>query len=272
MATPSQQRFLDAKLPRLTLIGMSGSGKTKIGTMLAQQGWALHSVDYRIGNHYLKPAIIEDFKTRISTALPTLKRLIERDKLRLDFAMAPDSIEVLSEFVGMFGNPQKGGLSRSAFQTRQRLYAEAEKKAMLELPAMIADNDTSPFVCDSTGSVCEIIDIDDPNDSVLRAMVDQSFVLYLRVDDKHEATLIEHQLAAPKPMLFSKPFFEKHCASRADDDPRELLRDMFPKLLAERRHHYEKLAALGGTTIDSAQAHACRHSEDLLKLIAEAQC
>jgi shikimate kinase len=48
---------------RVSLLGMSGLGKTKLSNMLQSTfSWFHYSVDYRIGTRYLDEHIVDNFK------------------------------------------------------------------------------------------------------------------------------------------------------------------------------------------------------------------
>ena len=58
----SPQQFLDSENKRITLLGMSGVGKTRLASILRSRGWFHFSGDYRIGTHYLDEAILDNIK------------------------------------------------------------------------------------------------------------------------------------------------------------------------------------------------------------------
>ena len=47
---------------RITLLGMSGVGKTYLSTLLRRHNWFHYSVDYRIGTRYLDEPILDNIK------------------------------------------------------------------------------------------------------------------------------------------------------------------------------------------------------------------
>ena len=70
---------------RVSLLGMSGLGKTKLSNMLQSTfSWFHYSVDYRIGTRYLDEHIVDNFKQE------AMKNVFLRDLL------LSDSIYILS--------------------------------------------------------------------------------------------------------------------------------------------------------------------------------
>ncbi|MGB0720055.1 MAG: hypothetical protein ACPGRX_06255, partial [Bdellovibrionales bacterium] len=106
----------------ITLLGMSGAGKTHFSQRLAAWGWGHYSNDFEIAR-------------------------------RLDINVRVDDLSALSGFIGQVGDPAQGGLPLDEFRRRQRLYYDAEVGTLKKIKI-----DTDRFVNDSTGSFCEITD------------------------------------------------------------------------------------------------------------------
>ena len=60
----------------ITILGMSGVGKTTISAILGEHGWTHYSTDYRIGSHYLEDEIFETILKKIEK-IPFIKELID---------------------------------------------------------------------------------------------------------------------------------------------------------------------------------------------------
>lgn len=56
------QEFIDWKSKRITLLAMSGAGKTTLANKLPKSKWYHYSGDYRIGTKYLKEPILDNIK------------------------------------------------------------------------------------------------------------------------------------------------------------------------------------------------------------------
>ena len=61
----SAKQFINQKNKRLTLLGMSGVGKTHLAKLIGEKGgWFHFSGDYRIGSTHLKDAIINNIANK----------------------------------------------------------------------------------------------------------------------------------------------------------------------------------------------------------------
>ena len=58
----SSQEFLNWSSKSLTLLGMSGAGKTTLSSKLPKEKWFHYSGDYRIGTKYLDEPILDNIK------------------------------------------------------------------------------------------------------------------------------------------------------------------------------------------------------------------
>ena len=103
----NKEAWLLSKTKKITLIGMSGLGKTFISHILhVKHGWLHYSVDFRIGSNYLRESIFETCgKTNIS--------LNER-------SFSIKDLSLLSKYLGKPGNPSANGLDFSEYMKRQK--------------------------------------------------------------------------------------------------------------------------------------------------------
>ena len=74
----SRQEFLHWPNKAITLIGMSGVGKTMLASKLPRNSWFHFSGDYRIGTKYLSEPILDNIK-RQAMEVPFLKDLLRSD-------------------------------------------------------------------------------------------------------------------------------------------------------------------------------------------------
>src|SRR5436190_1688503 len=69
------------------------------------------------------------------------------------------------------GDPAKGGVPFAEYQRRQAQHATAEVSAMLDTTRFIARAQDiygyDSFVCDTSGSICEVVNADDRADPVM---------------------------------------------------------------------------------------------------------
>ena len=64
----------------ITLMGMSGVGKTRLSHRLRVADWFHYSGDYRIGTRYLDEAILDSIKEQ-AMQVPLLRDLLRSDSI-----------------------------------------------------------------------------------------------------------------------------------------------------------------------------------------------
>ena len=100
------EEFKNQKNKAVTLLGMSGVGKTTISDILKQAGWFHYSVDYRIGTAYLNEAILENI-TNKAKEVPYVGNLLKSGTIEIENHLTIDNLAPLSAYVGQVGNPEK---------------------------------------------------------------------------------------------------------------------------------------------------------------------
>ncbi|MEK6750252.1 MAG: ATPase [Pseudomonadota bacterium] len=260
----------------ITLLGMSGVGKTALANILRREHWFHYSGDYRIGTRYLDEPILDNIKQQIMH-IPFMRDLLRTDSIYVRNNISVDNLKPVSSFLGKLGNPELGGLPLKEFKRRQALHHQAEIAAMKDVPEFVNkareiygyDN----FLNDAGGSVCEL---DDPD--VLRVLDEHSLILYIRATHEDEAELIRRAKEDPKPLYYREAFLdeqlavymrEKNLAYVAMIDPNDLVRWMFPRLFYARIPRYEAIAQRYGYTISSRELWQVRSQSDFLALLEE---
>ena len=157
---------------RVLLFGMSGLGKTHISNLLRGTGsWFHYSVDYRIGTRYMGEHIADNFK-REAMKVPLLRELLMTDSVFIASNITFNNLAPLSTYLGKPGDPARGGVAFAEYLRRQEQHRQAEIAALLDTPAFIARARSlygySNFVCDSGGSICEVVDPLSPATSACR--------------------------------------------------------------------------------------------------------
>ena len=161
----NRQEFSQWKQKSITLLGMSGVGKTRLAYILRKHNWFHFSGDYRIGTHYLDEPIIDNVKRQVMQ-IPFLRELLRSDSIHLANNIGIDNLTPLSTFLGKVGDPELGGVGLKEFKRRQHLHREAEIATMKDVPEFIRkarevyayDN----FINDAGGSLCELEDREVP--------------------------------------------------------------------------------------------------------------
>src|SRR5690606_14560002 len=206
MIYDSAESWLEAPEKRVMLFGMSGLGKTHVASMLRRAGgWFHYSVDYRIGTRYMGELIADEFKLH-AMQVPLLRELLLTDSVRIRSNITFDNLAPLSMYLGKPGDPARGGLAFPDYMTRQNQHRAAEIAAMLDCGHFItrarAIYGYRDFVCDSSGSVCEVVFPDDPDDPVLTATAALMLPVWIRGTEAHTAELVRRFDRAPKPMYY----------------------------------------------------------------------
>jgi len=261
----------------VTLLGMSGVGKTHLSAMLRRQDWFHYSGDYRIGTRYLDEPILDLVKAHAMRD-PFLRELLRRDWISMRNNIKVTDLGPVMSFVGKLGNPERGGLGLEEFSRRQTLYRQAEIAAMLDLPEFVRkaqDIYNYPhLVNDVGGSLCEL---DEPR--VIDLLAAHSLILYIRVPEVDEIKLIERAQADPKPLYYRPDFLREavsdYLAERgldyvAEIEPDDFTRWVFPRLFHSRVPRYEAIARPHGYTVSSEDVARVRDEQDFLQLVESA--
>ncbi len=261
----------------ITLLGMSGIGKTTLANKLPKTEWFHYSADYRIGTQYLEEHILDNIKKQ-AMQVDFLRDLLRSDSIYICSNITVHNLAPVSTFLGKIGDHTKGGLSLEEFKERQRLHHEAEIAAMKDVAPFIAKAREiygySHFLNDAGGSVCELND-----DEAIRCLADNTLIVYIRPDEKMENTLIQRAVDSPKPLYYQERFLDVKLGEymrsegidKIDDiDPDRFVRWMFPKLVEHRRPLYQALADQHGYTVESRDVEQVRDEADILELITNA--
>lgn len=273
----SSKNFKSLDNKAITLLGMSGVGKTTLANKLDRSKWFHYSGDYRIGTKYLEEPILDNIKAKAMN-VDFLADLLRTDSIYICSNISVNNLDPVSTFLGKVGNTQLGGLELSEFKRRQFLHRQAEIYAMLDVPEFIAKANNiygyPNFLNDAGGSLCEL---NDPN--VFEMLSEKTLILYIRADEEHEQMLCERAVSHPKPLYFQEQFLDKHLAEFLEDkdlsDVNEIIPDefgswVFPKLLEHRKPLYESIANDYGYTINLHDIQNLRDEKDFMDLIGQA--
>ena len=272
------EEFRGWKNKSITLLGMSGVGKTRLSMLLRSHFWFHYSGDYRIGTRYLDEPIMDLIKQQ-AMQTPFLRDLLRRDWICIRNNIKVDDLGPVLSFVGKLGDPELGGVPLDEFSRRQALYRRAEIAAMQDVPEFIRKAHEiygyDHFVNDVGGSLCEL---DDP--SVIDLLVEHSLILYIRVTEKaEEEALISRAQSSPKPLYYRPEFLAEQLQQylelrgleyAAQVEPDDLCRWVFPRLFHSRLPRYEAIARPHGYTVTSHEVAAVRDEQDFLDLMENA--
>ncbi len=267
---------------RVLLFGMSGLGKTHVSNMLRRSGdWFHYSIDYRIGTRYLGEHIDDNLK-REAMKNPFLRDLIKSDSVRIASNLSFENLAPLSTFLGKPGDAARGGLPIEEYRRRQELHHRAEVSALLDTVHFIdRAHDLygyDHFVCDSGGSICEVVNPDDPDDPVLRSLSQNLLMVWIKGDEAHAQHLVRRFDEAPKPMCYQAEFLDRVWGEylsennlQADEvDPDAFVRYAYARALAHRQPIYAAMARNWGVTVSAEDIGKLRDPQDFTEMVARA--
>ncbi len=250
----------------VTLLAMSGAGKTALSTSLRQSAeWYHYSADYRIGTRYLVEHILDNIKRRIMHMDdPFVANLLRSDSIYINHNITVDNLDPVSTYLGMYGDPKLGGLDKQTFLKRQNDYRRAEVRSMLDVERFIDKAwqiyGCETFVNDASGSLCEIVDLDNPDDPVISSLTTNTLILYIQADAAFEKKIKEHARNHPKPLFYNPTFIAPHLEGKSDSgegiNPPDITRSLFPDLLEFRKPRYAHIAERHGFTVYADELYA----------------
>jgi shikimate kinase len=273
----SPQEFLDWQSKRITLLAMSGAGKTTLANKLPKAKWFHYSGDYRIGTKYLREPILDNIK-RQAMSVPFLRDLLLSDSIYISNKITVDNLAPVSTFLGKVGDPAQGGLSLQEFKRRQNLHRLAEIAAMNDVPEFIHKAEDiygyHHFINDAGGSVCEL-----DSTEVLETLAQNTLIIYIKIPPALEQTIIERAKTDPKPLYYREAFLDeklaefmalKNYASTDVMPPDEFVSWVFPELFKSRLPRYQAIADQYGYTIDANEVATVNNEADFIQMIASA--
>jgi hypothetical protein len=271
----SLEEFRNWKNKSITLLGMSGVGKTHLSKMMRRYNWFHYSGDYRIGTRYLDESILDTIKQE-AMQVPFLRDLLRKDWIYIRNNIKVDDLGPVLSYVGKLGNPELGGVPLGAFQQRQDQYRTAEINAMRDVPEFIHKARDiygyQHFVNDVGGSLC---DMEEPG--VIDLLAEHSLILYIQATEAdEEAELVRRAQSDPKPLYFRPQFLQEQVQNylteqglsyAAEMDPNDFTRWIFPHLFRSRIPRYEAIAEPLGYTVTSYEVNQVRDEDDFLALL-----
>jgi hypothetical protein len=281
MKFSSGEQFRSLERKAVTVMGMSGVGKTTLAALLQHNGWFQYSVDYRIGTRYMGEHIVDNFKQE-AMKNPFLRQLLMTDSIYICSNITFGNLAPLSTYLGKPGNPAKGGIPFAEYKRRQAQHRDAEMAALRDVPEFIARAKDiyayENFICDSGGSLCEVVNPDDKNDPVLSQLAASTLMLYIEGTPEHLHMLVERFRKNPKPMYYQPEFLDAKWQEyktlnkiRNDDDvdPDGFAVWGFEQLLHHRLPLYQKIAENFGYKVHMADIPAITSIAAFEALIAK---
>ena len=274
-----------AKHKKVLLFAMSGLGKTHVSSMLRNDGdWFHYSVDYRIGTRYMGEHIVDNFK-KAAMSVPFLADLLLSDSISIASNISFENLAPLSTYLGKPGDVARGGIPFDFYCKRQDQHHAAEQAALLDTPAFIerAQNlyGYQNFVCDSGGSICEVVDPWDKTDQVMTSLSENLLMVWIAGNEAHTSELVRRFDKSPKPMCYQPAFllssWEKYQSetglSPDKVNPDDFIRWTYARALAHRQPRYVQMAQWGITlqTDDVKNIYSPEYFEDLVASALDAK-
>jgi len=278
----NRAEWLAASRKRVLLFGMSGLGKTYLASMLraSASGWFHYSVDYRIGTRYMGEYIADNFK-REAMKNPFLAELLLTDSVYIASNITFDNLAPLSTYLGKPGSEARGGLPFEDYLNRQNQHRAAEQAALLDTAHFIERAREiyriPNFVCDSGGSICEVVDPEDRHDPILTALSQNLLMIWIEGSEAHTDELVRRFDRAPKPMYYQPAFLERKWVQyrverglKEDEvNPDDFVRWTYRQALDHRQPRYAAMARNWGVKVKAEDVALVRDEKDFISLIAE---
>ena len=135
------------------------------------------------------------------------------------------------------------------------------------------------FIADTGGSLIEVIELENPDDPVVRTLREHTVLLYIKGTDDDANALIKRYEKTPKPMYYRPDLLVRkwaefknlhHIENDEDVDPTSFAIWGFEAILADRLPRYQALADRFGYIIDAADLRNVRDGKDFLSLMQKA--
>ena len=265
---------------RVSLLGMSGLGKTKLSNMLQSTfSWFHYSVDYRIGTRYLDEHIVDNFKQEAMKNV-FLRDLLLSDSIYISSNLNFNNLSPLSTYLGKPGSEDLGGIDFNLYKKRQKQHREAEILSVMDTNKFIEKSNNiyayQNFVCDTSGSICEVVNPEDPNDPLLTHLHKNTLIILIKGDKKHKDQLIKRFKANPKPIYYNENFLNEKWSNfkninnvdNKNVDPDKFILYCFEDLLDHRIPIYDSIAKNWGITINADDISQVKNETDFINLIS----
>lgn len=272
----SSEQFKSWNKKAITLLGMSGVGKTHLARILRKHQWFHYSGDYRIGTRYLGEAILDNVKLQ-AMQVGFLRDLLRSDSIHISNNISVDNLQPLSSFLGKVGNPELGGTGLGEFKKRQDMHRLAEIASMNDVPGFIDKSQTiygyDNFVNDAGGSLCDL-----DNSECIEILAKHTLILYIQATEEDVQELIKRAEDDPKPVYFREDFLDQQLALYMDEknldyvaliEPDDFVGWAFPHLFRARIPRYEAIAEQYGYTITTKELAGVKEEADFLDLIVQ---
>lgn len=282
MIYASASEWRNAPQKRVLLFAMSGLGKTHLSNLLRDEGdWFHYSIDYRIGTRYMGELIADNAK-REAMKVPFLRDLLRSNSIYIGSNISFDDLRPVSSYLGKPGDEARGGLPWDEYTRRQDQFQAAEIAALHDtghfIDRAMALYQYPHFVCDTGGSICEWVDVDNPDDPIMTDLASKTLMVWIEGTEAHTAELIRRFDKEPKPMSYDPVFLSQTWQDYQTEfnvapdkvNPDDFIRWAFAKALAHRQPRYRAMAKRWGITVSMRDVQKVKDTKGFVSMIADA--
>jgi hypothetical protein len=213
--------------------------------------------------------------------VPFLRELLMSDSIYIGSNITFNNLAPLSTYLGKPGDPEKGGLPFAEYMLRQRQHRTAEMASLMDTePFICRAHDLysyDHFVCDTGGSICEVVNASDPKDPIMTTLSQNTLMVWIKGSDTHTEELVRRFDKAPKPMYYQPEFLldcwhaylDESDQDETNVDPDAFVRWTYARALAHRQPRYEAMARWGVTVTAEAVSRVAT-ATDFVDVIATA--
>ena len=130
-------------------------------------------------------------------------------------------------------------------------------------------------MCDTSGSICELVDPLDENDKILSSLSKNFLIICLEAPDTMYQVLIDRFLAKPKPMYFEENFLNslwqnfRNDTSNVNDqiNPDDFMIYGFKALIKRRKAIFDSISKNWGISLNFEKLRVVKSASDLVEAI-----
>lgn len=268
----SKNDFRKIRNKILTVIGMSGVGKTHMSRSLDINKWFLYSVDYMIGR-----MLEQEINNMIEGGIQDerIRKLTQNGIVNINNRISVYNIELVSLLLEPDDSLSDEEWSKQVI-AKQQLYLDAEviasSKMVNTVYQMFDLYGYQNCFHDTTGSICEILDTNDlENDIIFQNISENSIILYIESLSSHIDTLVDRLNTNPKPIsvnpTFCKTLLQSYILSNSKNlSYYNFLRSCYKDIFLSRIAKYQKIAQ-HGYTISASDASSITNERELFECI-----
>ena len=130
-------------------------------------------------------------------------------------------------------------------------------------------------MCDTSGSICELVNPSDENDVILKSLSKNFLIICLEAPEAMHQVLIERFLAKPKPMYYEENFLHSLWQSFRNDtsnindqiNPDDFMIYGFKALIKRRKAIFDSISKNWGISLNFENFRMVKSAADLVAAI-----